>query len=785
MKQYRPDIDGLRAIAVLSVVVYHLNKAWMPGGYTGVDIFFVISGYLITRNIWGEMERGEFSFSNFYVRRIKRIAPAFLAMVAITIGVGALLLLPEDLLDLVRSGAWALVSMSNVYFWRYLDTGYFAESSDEVPLLHTWSLGVEEQFYFIWPVILLLLAGATGRRKLALAGAVTLGAASFVCAELMNVSAQKFAYYMLPARGGELMVGAILALLPSASGSTRENVSRWMADAIALLGLALIAYSLYGLNDSSRFPGLNALFPCAGAALLILSGGFRSRVNEALLALRPMVLIGLISYSLYLWHWPVLAFFRYFYGEIGGAKVPVALLAMTVLAVASYRFVELPARRWEARRWLQVSALYVAPSLSLLAVGAYVWQKQGLKEVIEASAVYSEGLDRIDRYTAPAYKFGYNCQLSTHDERILDNPRCIIPEGSVGAEPSVLLWGDSQAAHFIGVLGGVAERQGFRFRNATHSSCPPLFGGDYGVGTYKAGCNLFRPYIREALQERRFNTVVLSGAWATYDLMPGFRSDLEKTIREIGERDIQVVIIGQMPVFMAYNRECELRAVRIGGGSCQERWAGPDIGDSGVTRYLAQLAQRMGSGVSYVSARDLVCREGKCNPYVDERPVYYDASHLSMDGSWLLGRKLTHSSLYSEWLSALKLGRPIYDKPSTAIAHQPLQSQFVARVSPQLLGGYQPRFAHHVRSRAGFSPGDKHSGVVLEYWGIRSPELLEQIQGDLVGLGFQLKQRTQSDGVTRLDFGRSGAPQMSVNVGPLGALTPQSPQAEGIVYIRW
>lgn len=785
MKQYRPDIDGLRAIAVLSVVIYHLNKAWMPGGYSGVDIFFVISGYLITRNIWGEMERGEFSFSSFYVRRIKRIAPAFLVMVAITMVAGALLLLPEDLLGLVRSGAWALFSMSNVYFWKYLDTGYFAESSDEVPLLHTWSLGVEEQFYFIWPVILLLLAGATGRRRLALAGAVMVGAASFACAELMNVSAQKFAYYMLPARAGELMVGAFLALLPAAPGSVRENSSKLMADVIALFGLSLIAYSLYWLNDSSRFPGLNALIPCAGAALLILSGGLRSRVNETLLAMRPMVLIGLISYSLYLWHWPVLAFIRYFYGEVSGAHVPAALLTMAVLAVASYRFVELPARRWDAPRLVQVSALYLVPSFSLLAVGGYIWQKQGLKEAIETSVAYREGLGRIERYTAPAYKFRYNCQLSTHDERILDNPRCVVPEGSTGAEPSVLLWGDSQAAHFIGVLGAVAEGEGFRFRNATHSSCPPLFGGDYGVGNYKEGCDLFRPYIRSALQERRFSTVVISGAWATYDLMPGFRNDLERTIKEIGELDIKVVIIGQMPVFMAYNRECELRAVRIGGGSCQERLAVADIGDSDINRYLEQLADRMESKVTYLSARDLVCREGRCNPYVDGRPVYYDASHLSMDGSWLLGHKLMESGLSREWVGAVASGQSPVVRRNATVAIRSQLSRFSPRTSPALLGGYQPRFPHHVRSLAGFSPGDRHSGVVLEYWGLNASDLIEQVEIDLSGLGFKLTGRGQSGSATRLDFGRPDTPPVSVNVGPLGTLVPQSPEAQGIVYIRW
>lgn len=782
MKQYRPDIDGLRAIAVLSVVIYHLNKTWMPGGYTGVDIFFVISGFLITRNIWGEMERGDFSFSRFYVRRIKRIAPAFLAMLAITVTAGALLLLPDALLELAKSTVWGLASMSNIYFWKYLDTDYFADSSDEVPLLHTWSLGVEEQFYFIWPVVLLILAHTVKRRTPTLTIAVLLGAASFVCAELTNVAAQKFSYYMLPARGGELMIGAILALLPAVAVPEGGRASRLKADAIAVLGYGLVIYSLYGLDDASKFPGLNALFPCLGAALLILAGERRSHLT-GLLTLRPMVFIGLISYSLYLWHWPVLAFIRYFYGEIQGGWIAIAVVAMLLLAIASYRFVEVPARHWKARQWVQVVVLYVLPSLVLLAAGGYIWHKQGLKDAIESSDAYRSGLEKVDQYTAPAFKFPYNCQLSAFDAGILDNPRCVVPEGT-GGESGVLLWGDSQAAHYLGVIGSVAERDGFRFRNATHSSCPPVFGGNYGVGVYKAGCDLFRPYIEASLRDGRFKTVVISGAWGTYDAIPGFRQDLERTVREINALGVKLVIVGQMPVFMAYNRECELRSIRIGGGSCRQRLAVPDIRDSDVNRYLAALAGRTGNGVEYLDVRGIVCRDGVCNPYLDDRPVYYDASHLSMDGSWLIGRKLVHSDLYGKWSAALALGKGQGANVPTPSPSRP-SGAFSPRTSPPLLGGYVPRFPHHVRSQAGLSPGASSSGIVLEFWGIAPDAVIAQVEGDLSALGFRLASRGQSGDAVRLDFSRPNTRAISVNVGPLGNLVPQAPEASGIVYIRW
>lgn len=511
--RYRPDIDGLRAIAVLSVVIYHIHAAWVPGGYTGVDIFFVISGYLITRNIWGEMTGGGFSFANFYVRRIRRIAPAFLVMTIISTIAGSLLLLPGDLLDLAQSALWGgAFSLSNVYFWRYLDASYFAESSDQVPLLHTWSLGVEEQFYLIWPALLLSATFFARRRPVALFIALVLGVSSFICAELTNVTAQKFSYYMLPARGGELMIGALLALL---SGFNTIQIQRkWIAslsEATALTGFVLVAYALFGLSDASRFPGVNALFPSLGATFLILAGGMGARLSRSLLSLRPMVFVGLISYSLYLWHWPVLAFLRYFYGEVEGGRIVAALGVMVALAVLSYQYIELPARNWRIRRSKQVALLYVLPSFALCLIAAVIWRSGGLKNIIEASGAYSDGLAKVERYTAPAYKFPYNCQLSAYDAKILNNPRCILPNASGQGEPGILLWGDSEAAHYIGVIGTVAEHEGFRFRNATLSSCPPIFGGDYGNGIYKAGCSLFRPYIEQAIQGGRYRVVVISG----------------------------------------------------------------------------------------------------------------------------------------------------------------------------------------------------------------------------------------------------------------------------------
>ncbi|GAB2662461.1 acyltransferase family protein [Arenimonas aestuarii] len=649
---YRPDIDGLRALAVLSVVAYHIDAAWLPGGYVGVDIFFVISGYLITRNIWGEMLAGRFSLGQFYLRRIRRIAPAFLVMAAVTVLAGSLLLLPQDLDRLSRSALWGVFSAANVFYWLHLDTGYFAESSSQEPLLHTWSLGVEEQFYFLWPALLLVLLRAPRRQAMVLAAAALVCVVSFAAAEWWAINSPKFAYYMLPARAGELMVGALLAL----SWRDRRPVAGgWKPETMAVAGLALVAYALFALNDESRFPGINAVYPCLGAALLMLAGQGGSRLVRLLFTSRPVVAIGLVSYSLYLWHWPILAYARYFLGEITSAQAIVAVAAMAVLSVLSYRFVEQPARRWRAAPMKQAIGLYGVPSALLAGVAIWIISTQGLKSTIEDTTRFSEAMAKLEEYTAPAGGDPGVCQLSRHDPEVLDQARCVLGAEDLrrrGEQPQVLLWGDSNAAHYVGALYVVAYRNGFLFRNATHSSCPPVFGGDYGLGRFREGCNQFRPLVEEALRGGQYRTVVMASAWDNHFRLPGFEADFERTIDELADAGIRVVLLGQIPRIANYGRQCDVRAARIGGLDCRTRNSIPDRGETGVNKRLARMAAAR-DGVEFLGLHGVICRQGRCDPYLRDRPVYYDAGHLSMSGSEVIGRIIDDGPLRKKWLQAI------------------------------------------------------------------------------------------------------------------------------------
>ena len=782
---YRPEIDGLRAVAVISVVLYHINKAWLPGGYVGVDIFFVISGFLITSIIWRQLEGGTFSLADFYLRRIRRIIPVMLVVVATTLVAGAFLLLPDALGRLSLSAIFSVASAANIYFWRYLDDDYFAEANDQEPLLHLWSLGVEEQFYLVWPLLLLLVAVTLDKHRLAvaIAGTVLIAVASFALAEATNESVPKFSYFMLPARAGELMVGALLALLRRRGGSAAWTSNPWAPELVGIGGLGAIGWSLLWLDDLSPFPGLNALYPCVGAALVILAGS-HSRVLQWLLANRPMVWVGLISYSLYLWHWPILAFIRYFHGTVGAAHAVLAVAAMVVLAFLSYRYVEGPTRRvrWKGR-W-QVLFLFLLPGAMVLAPATWFVRTDGLKAHIEASA----GFRQLEEETAAAFAFDYNCQLSSHDPGILLESRCLIGSDSPGEKaPRILLWGDSHAAHHVGLLDAIGRHADMRIRNASHSSCPPVFGGDYGHGRYKAGCSQFRPYIREHLQNGEFDVVILGGSWSAYDREPGFRDDLEATIREIRANDARVVLLGRVPRQPSYNRECDRRWARLGRSNC----SGQQVPNRGLAfnNWLAGLA-RGDSGIAYLDVGTAICTPEWCPAYLNDRPIYFDGSHLSMRGSFRVGEHLIATGQAKEWIEAISgsaAGWKGVEAPGTLAWRgqpKPLDLPAVDDVDRQLLAGIALRVPYKVVSDAKIEqPGTRQRKIVIEFEQAEAGQFAAELVRHMKVAGFRVTGTSTPRGGERFNFRADGGVRATILVLPRRARKPADSAATGSVEI--
>ena len=378
--KYRPDIDGLRAVAVLLVVLYHAGCSWISGGYVGVDVFFVISGYLITKIIVTRILNGNFSLKDFYLKRIRRLYPPLLIVATFVLLFGSFYLLPLDYKNLSISAIFTLFYSANIYFWKNRND-YFSPQVEGMPLLHTWSLAIEEQYYIFYPVFLILISRFLIKKKNEkgympfMIGILLL---SFVLSVLSIHVMSSIAFYLLPMRMWELTLGGVLALNVFKAGSNRS-----LNSFIAILGIAMILLPAVFFTETTIFPGYNALFPCLGAALVIYANTQENFVKK-LLSLRFIVLIGLISYSLYLWHWPFISATKYFFGlvpdNIYTLILIVGILLSFVFAYFTYRYVEVPLRRIDfSNKPLKLLIPSFLSVLVISSVSVYILKKDGIK----------------------------------------------------------------------------------------------------------------------------------------------------------------------------------------------------------------------------------------------------------------------------------------------------------------------------------------------------------------------------------------------------------------------
>lgn len=513
---YRPDIDGLRAIAVLLVVASHLRVPHLAGGYVGVDVFFVISGYLISSIIIPEIVSGTFSLRAFYERRLRRIAPALFVMLASTIPIARHFLYPSELTAYARSLVAAALACSNTLFWGW--RGYFDNSNELKPLLHTWSLGVEEQFYFAFPLLLMLIARL--RKPQALRGALlTLAAVSFVAACWFATHHPRRAFFSSPLRAWELLLGAILSQRkPLAPGTREQKILRraWRVETLGLLGLALILVPAIFYTDATPFPGLTAVAPCLGALLLIATGEHNTLIGR-MLTLRPMVSVGLISYSVYLWHWPLIVFANLRHtltceaaecaAPLGAGMRCMLFAAALALGALSWLVVERPFRD---RRRITTRALLgcSAATLSmLLAFGVYALRTEGEPQRFPPSVLSAA------QYLALDTPWRWNqCALALDDTAARFDRSTCLPY--TPGHTHYLLLGDSHAAQ---LWPGLRE------------IFPDVQIGQLNV----AGCNLMpskqndptsicrsmaRFVYRDLLPSHRVDTLIVGGQWFSQDI---------------------------------------------------------------------------------------------------------------------------------------------------------------------------------------------------------------------------------------------------------------------------
>jgi len=589
---YRPDIDGLRALAVIPVVLFHAGVAGFGGGFTGVDVFFVISGFLITRLLWDGMGAGTFSLAGFYDRRIRRIVPVLLVVTLTTAVASAWLLMPGAWGDVGRALEGVATLHANHYF-RSVQTDYWNQHQlADQPLLHTWSLVVEEQFYVAYPLLLWALLRWQGARLGVVRGVLLmLAAASLGLSEWwLRHSEASAAFYLLPPRAWELLMGGVLALQgPAGAGLAARLASRVgrlpgfvtqgpalsrVREGAGVLGLVLLAVSTVGLSGSDPFPGWRAAVPCGGAALLIWAGGVPEGVPRPwatrLLAWRPLVAAGLVSYSLYLWHWPV----QVLLGSIGWAvrggpvvPVPVQLVVMGLLAWASWHLVEQPFRRGRDRsgRW---AAGWVcgAGLVALVAMFGAGWVVRGVvARTIPLAQPLNEPLWQLARDfevtpgwwcegssdEAESRRTGGGCLAGAGVDAATGAvlPREATATPAAAPVPALAVLGDSHARMYIGAIGAAAREAGVTALVMARSRCMPMLGVRLPA---RPECEALTRASVDYVIDRGIPHVVLAGYWlyGLPDPFPtgeAFEAALRTTVETLVRAGRRVSVLRDVP----------------------------------------------------------------------------------------------------------------------------------------------------------------------------------------------------------------------------------------------
>ena len=624
---YRPDIDGLRAIAVLPVLLFHA-KLGFTGGYVGVDVFFVISGYLITSLILADLRQDRFSFLTFWERRVRRILPALAVMIVATVALAWPIMLPDDFKELSAFVAAQAVLGANFLSWAR--TGYFGGTAETKPLLHLWSLAIEEQFYLLLPIVVALV----WRRRPRAVGPVlaAFAVATFGVSVFLTHLDRGASYFLMPSRAWELLAGSLLCFVPAPATSRR-----WLSETAAVIGLAAIAVSAWTYSPSTRFPGVAALVPCLGTVALIWSGADPRNLVGRLLAWAPFRGIGLISYSLYLWHWPLLALARYYALERPEPVVRAAVLGVSVVAaIASYFFVELPFRH---RR-------VFATRRSVLLAGA------GCLATMIAASLTVIGLGGLPGRFPPqvvAYANGIGDTEFLWDQGRGDIERDdlfeIVPE--YRSQPvHLLVWGDSHAKSIVPMIRTLCREHGKRGVAATCASTAPVL--DYvsdNPYSLREQAPAYNRAVVEYVERNRVPNVLLAAFWGTYpvafdpanpnadEIQCPLDEGLMKTVQQLQAAGARVWIMRQIPTYMA-NVPQVLAIAALKGEPPHQVDHPLQWHRDWLVRHDALFDTLETKGVVSLDPVDLLLdNESYCRNESDGHSLYSDAYHLSIRGA--------------------------------------------------------------------------------------------------------------------------------------------------------
>ena len=610
---YRPDIDGLRAVAVVSVVLFHLNL--LRGGFVGVDVFFVISGFLITSLLWKEVHQtGSISLTSFYERRIRRIFPALIAMFAVTWVVGYKYLFPFEFVDYARSLLAALLSVANIFFWR--ESGYFAAPASAKPLLHTWSLGVEEQFYLLFPPLLAFLFRAVPKHLKTIVW--VLAAVSFAACVVMTRLAPDAAFYLPVTRAWELLLGSQLAIhdLPLLHRRAWRNLA-------AGAGLLMLCFTLLRFSSATPFPGYLALLPSVAATLLIAAGKYGTHPIGKALSWKPFVFVGLVSYSLYLWHWPLIVFAQHgmpIRFGLPSSKYTILPLSF-LLAVLSWRFVERPFRRSRKAAHVFSGAALAIAAISALAcvtlfTGGFV--TRFAPRVLEIAAFGDQTTDA----THQTYRVG-SCFLTSGNTFGDFRPDpCLVLDP---VRTNVLLLGDSHAAMlYKGLQDAFPE---VHFLQATASGCLPLAESGQRHNARGACTQLVSYMLNQWLPVHHVANVLIAANWQS----PEDIRNMGGTIRYLRGLGLSPVLIGPPPEYDAPLPTLVALSIQQGNPSLVTQHRLGKM--QGIESYSEQITSNIWH-IPYLSIYRTLCTQKDClTLFPDDVPVQSDADHLSVPAS--------------------------------------------------------------------------------------------------------------------------------------------------------
>lgn len=625
MHTYRHEIDGLRALAVLPVILFHAGFSQFSGGYVGVDVFFVISGYLITGLIVDEMKRGDFSLVSFYERRARRILPALFVVLLASTAMAWLWMLPVYMKEFSQSLMAVSAFVSNIFFWRV--SGYFDTTTELKPLFHTWSLAVEEQFYLFFPILLIALWRFAPR---SITTVLWVSAAvSLACAQWAVTHAPVANFYLLPSRGWELLIGALVAQ----HGHYRAPVNGAFRDCLGIVGLCMIAAAVFLFDASTPIPSVYALVPTVGTALILIFATEATIVSR-LLSIRVLRGIGLISYSAYLWHQPLFAFARHRSLEPPSPAVFAALsVASLCLAYMSWRFVEKPFRNRRRVKRLSVAAFSIGGTLLVLSFGV----AGSLTKGFEAQYVDRLSPQQLELYNARDYEKTF-ADLTRHKRCLLEfgqTPREFARECKPVQRAEFLVWGDSHAAAIsIGLRHFVPATAQY-----TYGGCPPLL--DTVIFPVGQSCIDANNFILAEIERGKPERVILASSWWR-ERSSNANASIGATIDAIKARSpaTRIYIIGGLPQWFPSLPDLMIsKEISINGGLNHL-----DLSLYGSIRNIddALMVAAEAHGATFISALDGFCQDHRCRTIVaqNDQPqlTTFDYGHLTEAGSIFLAR---------------------------------------------------------------------------------------------------------------------------------------------------